>query len=119
MAETPSLTASHDVIIIGGGITGAGILRDCALRGLKALLLEKSAAGMATTASSSHLIHGGLRYLLYDRLTTHTTAWDSGNIVRIARPLLRRLPILWPVYRGHRHGAETVETLLECYDGFQ
>ncbi|MBI4425067.1 MAG: FAD-dependent oxidoreductase [Elusimicrobia bacterium] len=108
-----------DVIVIGGGITGAGVLRDCALRGLRCLLLDKGRAGCATTAASTHLIHGGLRYLLYDRLTTHTTCWDSGNIVRIARGLVTRLPIVWPVYRGHRHGLETVETLLESYDGFQ
>lgn len=112
--ETP-----YDVIVIGGGVTGAGVARDAAMRGLKTLLLERGEAGRATTASSSHLIHGGLRYLLYDRLTTHTTSWDSGHIVRIARPLLKRLPILWPVYRGHSHGLETVETLLEVYDGFQ
>lgn len=109
----------YDVIVIGGGITGAGVLRDCALRGLKALLLDKGEPGRATTAASTHLIHGGLRYLLYDRLTTHTTAWDAGNIVRIAGDLLSRLPILWPLYRGQRHGPETVETLLEAYDGFQ
>lgn len=108
----------YDVLIIGGGITGAGVLRDCAMRGLKALLVEKGEPGSATTAASTHLIHGGLRYLLYDRLTTHTTCWDSGNIVRIARPLLTRLPILWPIYRGHNHGFETVETLLESYDNF-
>jgi len=109
----------YDVVVIGGGITGAGILRDLALRGIPALLLEKNRPGGATTASSTHLIHGGLRYLLYDRLTTHTTCWDSGHIVRTARPLLTRLPILWPVYRDHRHGLETVETLLESYDSFQ
>lgn len=108
-----------DVLIIGGGITGAGIMRDLALRGARVLLVEKGTLGHATTASSSHLIHGGLRYLLYDRLTTHATCWDSGHIVRIARPLLTRIPILWPVYRDHRRGLETVETLLESYDGFQ
>src|SRR2546430_6953460 len=108
----------YDVIVIGGGITGAGVLRDCALRGLKAVLIEKGSAGAATTASSTHLIHGGLRYLLYDRITTHTTCWDSGHIVRIAGPLLTRLPILWPGYRGHAHGLETVGTLLGGYDGF-
>jgi len=110
---------AYDVAIVGGGVTGAGILRDCALRGLRAVLFEKSEPGCATTAASSHLIHGGLRYLLYDRLTTHATAWDSGNIVRLAGPLVRRLPILWPIYRGQAHGVEVVETLLECYDGFQ
>jgi glycerol-3-phosphate dehydrogenase len=111
--------AKWDAIVIGGGITGAGVLRDLALRGYRGLLLEKEDLGAATTASSSHLIHGGLRYLLYDRLTTHATCWDSGHITRIARPLLTRLPILWPVYRDHRRGLETVETLLESYDSFQ
>lgn len=109
----------YDVIVVGGGVTGAGIARDCAMRGLKTLLVEKGKPGRATTASSTHLIHGGLRYLLYDRLTTHTTCWDSGHIIRIAGPLLTRLPILWPVYDGHSHGLETVETLLEVYDRFQ
>ncbi|MBI4345379.1 MAG: FAD-dependent oxidoreductase [Elusimicrobia bacterium] len=113
MAET------FDVVIIGGGITGAGVARDCALRGLRCLLVEKGRAGRQTTAASTHLIHGGLRYLLYDRLTTQTTCWDSGNIVRIAQGLPHRLPIVWPVYRGHRHGLETVETLLEAYDRLQ
>jgi len=109
----------YDAIVIGGGVTGAGVLRDLSLRGYKALLLEKNKPGFGTTVTSTHLIHGGLRYLLYDRLTTHATCWDSGHIVRIARPLLTRLPILWPVYRGHQHGLETVQTLLESYDGFQ
>ncbi len=109
----------YDAIVIGGGITGAGVVRDLALRGLKVLLLEKGLPGCATTAASTHLIHGGLRYLLYDRLTTHTTCWDSGHIVRMARPLLKRLPILWPVYQNHQYGLETVETLLESYDVFQ
>lgn len=109
----------YDVIVIGGGVTGSGVARDCAMRGLRTLLCERGQPAMGTTITSTHLIHGGLRYLLYDRLTTHTTCWDSGHIVRIARPLLRRLPILWPVYQGHAHGIETVETLLESYDGFQ
>lgn len=109
----------HDAIVVGGGITGAGVARDFALRGWKVLLLERGRFGRATTAGSSHLIHGGLRYLLYDRLTTHETCWDSGHIARIARPLLTRLPILWPVYGDHRRGLETVQTLLESYDRFQ
>lgn len=110
---------SFDTIVIGGGITGAGVARDLALRGNTVLLLERGRFGGGTTAGSSHLIHGGLRYLLYDRLTTHETCWDSGHIVQIARPLLTRLPILWPVYGDHRRGIETVETLLESYDRFQ
>ena len=60
----------YDVAVVGGGITGAGVVRDAALRGLSAVLIEKNSPGAATTASSTHLIHGGLRYLLFDRLTT-------------------------------------------------
>lgn len=113
------MSDQFDVVVVGGGVTGAGVARDCAMRGLRTLLLERGRPGMATTVSSTHLIHGGLRYLLYDRLTTHTTCWDSGHIIRIAGPLLHRLPILWPVYADHTHGLETVETLLEVYDHFQ
>jgi glycerol-3-phosphate dehydrogenase len=109
----------YDVLIIGGGITGAGALRDCALRGLKAICIEKATPGQATTAASTHLIHGGIRYLLYDRLTTHTTAWDAGNIVRIAGDMLHRTPILWPLYKGQQYGPEIVETLIEAYAPFQ
>ncbi len=89
------------------------------MRGLKTLTLEKKSFGQATTASSSHMIHGGLRYLMYDRLTTQITCWDSGNILKIAGKNLIRLPIIWPVYQDHAHGIETVETLLESYDQFQ
>lgn len=110
---------AFDVIVIGAGATGAGVARDCAMRGLKTLILDRGPAARGTTSASTHLIHGGLRYLLYDRLTTHATCLDSGHIARAARPLLRRLPILWPVYDGHARGLETVETLLEAYDGFQ
>ncbi len=110
---------SYDLLIVGGGVTGAGAARDAALRGLKVALVERGEPGGATTAASTHLIHGGVRYLLYDRLTTHATCWDSGHIVRTAGDLLRRLPIVWPVYRGHSRGLETVETLLEEYDRFQ
>jgi len=114
-----NLPAPYDAVIIGGGVTGAGTARDCAMRGFKTLLIERGRPGGATTAASTHLIHGGLRYLLYDRLTTHMTCWDSGHILRIAGDLLTRMPILWPVYDWHSHGLETVETLLESYDYFQ
>ena len=52
-----------DLLIIGGGINGAGIARDAAGRGLKVLLTERNDLAAATSASSSKLIHGGLRYL--------------------------------------------------------
>ena len=113
------MSAPFDVIVVGGGVTGAGVARDAALRGLTVALVERGAPGCGTTAASTHLIHGGMRYLLYDRLTTHETCWDCGHIVRTAGDLLTRLPIVWPVYRDHARGLETVETLLEEYGRFQ
>lgn len=111
--------ADYDLVVVGGGVTGAGVARDAALRGLRVALLERAQPGGGTTAASTHLIHGGVRYLLYDRLTTHSSCWDSGHIVRTAGDLLTRLPIVWPVYRRHARGLETVETLFEQYDRFQ
>ena len=58
-----SSSAEIDLLIIGGGINGAGIARDAAGRGLKVLLCEKDDLGAATSSASSKLIHGGLRYL--------------------------------------------------------
>ena len=56
-------SASYDLLIIGGGINGAGIARDAAGRGLKVLLVEQGDLAGATSSASSKLIHGGLRYL--------------------------------------------------------
>ena len=54
---------TFDLIIVGGGITGAAVAYDAAGRGLKVALLEKKDYGWATSAATSKLIHGGLRYL--------------------------------------------------------
>ena len=54
---------AYDLVVIGGGITGAGIARDAALRGMKVGLFEKSDFASGTSSKSSKLIHGGLRYL--------------------------------------------------------
>jgi len=52
-----------DVIIVGGGITGAGVLREAVRRGYKALLLEQQDFSWGTSSRSSKMVHGGLRYL--------------------------------------------------------
>ena len=54
---------TYDLVVIGGGITGAGILLDAASRGMKTLLLEKGDFASGTSSKSTKLIHGGLRYL--------------------------------------------------------
>ena len=54
---------TYDVLIIGGGITGVGVARDAALRGLKVALVEKTDFASGTSSKSSKLVHGGFRYL--------------------------------------------------------
>src|SRR6187455_3207693 len=58
----------YDIVVCGGGITGAGIARDAALRGLKVALVEQRDFGSGTSSKSSKLIHGGLRYLQQGQL---------------------------------------------------
>jgi glycerol-3-phosphate dehydrogenase len=112
------MDGSFDALVIGGGITGAGVYRELRRRGMKTALIEaRSGLGLATTANSSRLIHGGLRYLLYDPDTAAESCRDAGRILAEFPDLLERLPFLWPVYEGDRHGLETVESLLEVYDG--
>ena len=114
-----------DLIVIGGGINGCGILRDAAMRGLKCLLVEKNDFGSETTAASSQMIHGGARYLFSDRKTTHLSSVDSGYIQRIAPHLLFRIPFIVPVLKkekwplwGHHFYMELMETFFENYDHF-
>ena len=111
--------SAHDVIVVGGGITGAGVARDLALRGLGVLLLEKGDWGAGTSGASSWMIHGGPRYLEFDWETTRLSCVDAGHIVRIARHMVHRCLFLLPVLPGDRLGVEKLETAMEVYDRFQ
>ncbi len=93
----------YDVIVIGGGVNGTGIARDCAMRGLKTLLLEKNDFGSGTTGASSCMIHGGARYMLHDTTTTKKSCLDSGYIQKIAPHLLFRIPFIIPVLKTRRN----------------
>jgi glycerol-3-phosphate dehydrogenase len=111
--------SSFDVVVIGGGVTGAGVARDLSLRGLSVLLLEKGDWGAGTSGSSSWMIHGGLRYLEFDWDTTRLSNQDSGHIVNIARNFVTRVLFLVPVLPGDRNNIEEIETALEVYDRYQ
>jgi glycerol-3-phosphate dehydrogenase len=95
---------AFDVIILGGGVNGTGVARDCAMRGLRVLLLEKADFGVGASGNSSGMIHGGIRYMLSDRKVTELACRDSGYIQRIAPHLLFRIPFLMPFSSG-REGA--------------
>jgi glycerol-3-phosphate dehydrogenase len=112
-------SGSYDVVVIGGGVTGAGVARDLALRGVSVLLLEKGDYGAGTTGSSSWMIHGGPRYLEFDWDTTRVSCEDAGHIVTIARNLVYRVAFIIPVLPHDKNNIERMETAMEVYDRFQ
>ena len=89
-----------DLIVVGGGIVGAGIARDATLRGLKTLLLEKEDFAYGTTSRNSRLIHGGLRYLSHlDFRLVRQDLRERETLLSIAPHLVHPLPFLIPITR--------------------
>jgi len=89
--------------VIGGGITGAGVARDAAMRGLRTVLVEQQDLGAGTSSRSSRLVHGGLRYLETGGLRLVLEANTERRVLlRIAPHLVWPLPFLFPVHRGDR-----------------
>lgn len=107
----------YDVVVVGGGINGAGIARDAALRGLKVLLLEKYDFGSGTSSYSSRLIHGGLRYLEYGELPLVFESLRERKLLRRVAPhLVKRLRLKIPVYKHGKRSLFTVRLGMLAYD---
>jgi glycerol-3-phosphate dehydrogenase len=106
-----------DLLIVGGGITGASTARDAAMRGLKVALIEKNDFAHATSAHNSKLVHGGLRYLRNFELGLVRESLKERRIwQRIAPHLVRPLPFLVPMYGGRFRGRATLSAGLTLYD---
>jgi glycerol-3-phosphate dehydrogenase len=106
-----------DLLVIGGGITGAGIARDAAMRGIRTCLVEAADFGWGTSSRSSRLIHGGLRYLEHGWLKLVFEASRERRILlRIAPHLVRPMPFLFPVHAGTRVGRARLAAGLWLYD---
>ena len=106
-----------DLVVIGGGITGAGIARDAALRGLKVALFEKNDYASGTSSKSSKMIHGGLRYLEHGEIGLVFESVSERRVqTRVAPHLVRPLPFLIPIYKGVRPGFEIMNVGLWIYD---
>ena len=108
---------TFDLLIIGGGITGAGIARDAAMRGLTVALIDKGDFASGTSSRSSRLIHGGVRYLEhgYFRLVFEASA-ERRRLLRIAPHLVQPLQFTWPIYRGQRLSRAKLSAGLTLYD---
>lgn len=116
--------ANHfDLIIVGGGINGAGIARDSAMRGLKVLLVDKDDFAYGTSSRSTKLIHGGIRYLEnYDFKLVWEACHERKILTKIAPQLVHMLGFVIPVYKGDKRPAWLVKLGMLLYDlmaGFQ
>jgi len=91
---------NYELIIIGGGITGAGIARECALRGISFCLLDKKDFAFGTSSRSSKLFHGGLRYLASGEFGLVRESTNERNWLRCHFPnLVRPLGFIYPSYQ--------------------
>lgn len=105
-----------DVVIVGGGITGAGIALDAASRGLKVALVEKSDFASGTSSRSTKLIHGGLRYLAQLRFRlTREALLERSLLQKLAPHLVEPIPFIFPIYK-RRWEVWRVNTGLWLYD---
>ena len=94
-----------DVLIIGGGITGAWTALDCAQRGLSVALIERGDFGSRTSAASSKLLHGGIRYLQqFQFAKVRESAMERASYLRVAPQLSHMLPFLVPTYANFKQG---------------
>lgn len=107
LSRSESLTElssrTFDALIVGGGITGAGIARDAAIRGLRVALVDKGDFASGTSSRSSRLIHGGVRYLEHGYLhLVFEASAERRRLLRLAPHLVQPLAFTWPVYAGQR-----------------
>ena len=111
------LQSRYDLIVIGGGITGAGILVEAARAGIAALLLEQHDFASGTSSGSSKLVHGGLRYLKTGqwRLTLESVR-ERKRLLNEAPDLVEKQPFLMPIYRGRKPGKLAMSVGLWLYD---
>jgi glycerol-3-phosphate dehydrogenase len=111
------LSELWDIIIVGGGIVGAGILRESARLGLRALLVEQRDFGWGSSSRSSKFVHGGLRYLKeYQFRMTWEAVHERQHLLKGGYGLIEPIGFLITRYEGDRPGALTVKAALTVYD---
>jgi len=114
----PELAAREwDLIVVGGGISGAGILREAARRGWSCLLLEQRDFAWGTSSRSSKMVHGGLRYIAKGQFgLTRDSVRERQRLLEEAPGLVDPLSFLFPHYQGQFPGPRVFGGLLAVYD---
>ena len=111
------LDVEFDLIVIGGGITGAGILREAARLGLKAVLFEQGDFASGTSSRSSKLVHGGLRYLKNAQVKlTWESVHEREHLLKEGRGLVTPLPFVMANFRGDKTPGWVFGVGLTMYD---
>ena len=111
------LDSEFDLIVIGGGITGAGILREAARAGLKAVLFEQGDFASGTSSRSSKLVHGGLRYLKNAQIKlTYESVHEREHLLKEGRGLITPLPFVMANFRGDKTPGWVFGIGLTMYD---
>src|ERR671926_886026 len=110
---------SFDVVVVGGGITGAGVALDASARGYSVALVERADFASGTSSRSTKLIHGGLRYLRnYEFRLVHEAVVERQRMLRMAPHLVYPLRFVFPVYAGDPDPLWKLELGLMVYDAF-
>ena len=118
LARRSSQEEPWDMLIIGGGITGAGIAREAARRGLAVLLIEQKDFAWGTSSRSSKMVHGGLRYIASgDYKTTLLSVRERERMLSEASGLVNEMHYVMPHYKGKFPPPWIFNTLLRVYDG--
>lgn len=108
-----------DLVVIGGGITGAGVAREAAIRGLRVALVERQDFAAGTSSRSTKLVHGGLRYLKQgDFRLVREAVMERQVLMTMAPHLVRPMAFVFPVYRGDPDGLLKLRLGLTLYDWF-
>ncbi len=112
-------TQEWDMVVIGGGITGAGVAREASRQGLRVLLIEQKDFAWGTSSRSSKMVHGGLRYLASGnlKLTSHSVK-ERERLMNEAPGLVDLMSYIWPHYKGSFPGPKIFNGLLAVYDSF-
>lgn len=110
------LMASYDIAVIGGGISGVGIAQYAAAAGYSTLLIEKGDIGCQTSANSSKLIHGGLRYLESGQINlVRKSLLERRHLLNLAPTLVKPVPFYIPVYQDSQRNSWTIRAGLSLY----
>lgn len=117
LAQLSNTDLPWDIVVVGGGITGAGVILEAAKRGLKCLLLEQQDFSWGTSSRSSKMVHGGLRYLASGAFgLTRDAVQERQRLLDEAPGLVENLHFFMPHYKGDFPGPKLFNKVMTLYD---